>query len=235
MSDDRILIVEDDPDIADLVEIHVDDLNLALDRATDGEAGLELALSRTYRLVILDLMLPKLNGLEVLKRIRKERETLPVLLLTAKGEELDKVVGLELGADDYVTKPFSIRELMARVKAILRRTSGAPEAAVDGPVVETRGLTLDLDKRKVTLRGKQIELTAKEFDLLALFARNPGKVFSRNDLLDQVWGYQFEGYGHTVNSHINRLRNKVEENPAEPALITTVWGVGYRFAEEESS
>jgi len=235
VSDDRILIVEDDPDIADLVEIHVGDLNLSLDRATDGETGLELALSREYRLVLLDLMLPKLNGLEILKRIRKERETLPVLLLTAKGEELDKVVGLELGADDYVTKPFSIRELMARVKAILRRTSGGPEAQPDGPVVETRGLTLDLDKRKVMLRGKQIELTAKEFDLLALFARNPGKVFSRNDLLDQVWGYQFEGYGHTVNSHINRLRNKIEENPAEPALITTVWGVGYRFAEEEAT
>jgi DNA-binding response OmpR family regulator len=235
VAEPRVLIVEDDPDIADLVEIHLGDLNVGLDRASDGETGLELALSRDYRLVILDLMLPKLDGLEVLKRIRRERETLPILLLTAKGEELDKVVGLELGADDYVTKPFSIRELMARVKGILRRTTLAAEAVADGPVIETRGLRLDLEKRRVSIRGKRIELTAKEFDLLTLFARHPGKVFSRNDLLDQVWGYQFEGYGHTVNSHINRLRSKIEVNPAEPGLITTVWGVGYRFAEDDAT
>ena len=157
-------------------------------------------------------------------------------MLTAKSEELDKVLGLELGADDYLTKPFSIRELIARIKAILRRieTERETSSETDKPeILEFDNLVIDTLKRKVTLGGKALELTAKEFDLLLIFARHPGRTYDRQQLLDQVWGYHFDGYDHTVNSHINRLRNKVEKDPANPKFIKTVWGVGYRFAEME--
>jgi DNA-binding response OmpR family regulator len=196
-----------------------------------------MALKGDYRLVILDLMLPGLDGLEVCKRIRKERDTLPILMLTARSEEFDKVLGLELGADDYLTKPFSIRELVARIKAIVRRSSrsGAGAAAPTAAAIEIHDLSIHLEKRRVIQEDRTIELTPKEFDLLVLFASHPGRVFTRDELLNQVWGYQFEGYGHTVNSHINRLRSKIERDPSEPELITTVWGVGYRFAEPEGS
>ena len=231
--DQRILIIEDDPEIADLVELHFRDHNFELDRAANGEDGLEMALANTYDAVLLDLMLPGLDGVEVCKRLRTEKNV-PIIMLTAKSEELDRVLGLELGADDYVTKPFSVRELIARVKAVLRRAGGAAANGDQPGTISIAGIEIDREKRTVTLNSARVELTAKEFDLLTLFALNPGRVFRRNELLDKVWGYQFEGYGHTVNSHINRLRNKIEENPAEPALITTVWGVGYRFAEEEA-
>lgn len=229
---DKILLVEDDTDIATLLDLHIQDLGYGLDHAADGETGLQMALKGDYRLVILDLMLPKLDGLDVCKRIRAQKEGLPILMLTSKSEEFDKVLGLELGADDYVTKPFGIRELMARVKALIRRTK--PTEETDDQELLTWGpLVIYLEKRRVERAGERIELTSKEFDLLVLFARHPGRVYSRDHLLDLVWGYQFEGYNHTVNSHINRLRAKIESDPAHPELIKTVWGVGYRFAEEE--
>jgi DNA-binding response OmpR family regulator len=159
---------------------------------------------------------------------------MPILMLTARSQEIDRVLGLEIGADDYVTKPFSIRELVARVKALLRRVQADREAAetmADKGRVEIGDLAMDFDKRRVTRAGAPVELTAKEFDLLALFSRTPGRTYSRTDLLNLVWGYQFEGYEHTVNSHINRLRAKIEEDPAHPRYLKTVWGVGYRFAE----
>lgn len=232
----RILIIEDDPNIIDLVEIHLRDLGYELDKASDGQEGLQKALGSSYSLIILDLMLPGLDGLEVCKRIRSRNDYVPILMLTAKSEELDKVLGLELGADEYITKPFSIRELIARVKAIFRRMEVNQEKTDEGSdrkVVEFVDLTIDFEKRKVSLSGKSLELTTKEFDLLALFAQNPGRTYSRNELLDRVWGYQFSGYDHTVNSHINRLRAKIEKDPSNPVFIKTVWGYGYRFVEAE--
>lgn len=231
----RILVIEDDPDIADLLRIHLSDLGYAIDRVADGKTGLDKALHGVYALVILDLMLPELDGLEVCKRIRTQDPYLPILMLTAKAEELDKVLGLELGADDYLTKPFSIRELIARVKALFRRIEIDQENLQRDALQPLRygDLTVDAEKRKVTLRDKIIELTAKEFDLLMLFAQHPGRAYSRQELLDLVWGYQYAGYSHTVNTHINRLRSKIEDDPSVPRYIKTVWGLGYRFAEAE--
>ncbi len=232
----HILIIEDDPHVADLVEIHLKDLGCELERAHDGLSGLQRALQHDYALIILDLMLPGLDGLALCKRLRAENAVVPILMLTAKAEEFDKVLGLELGADDYLTKPFSIRELMARIKALLRRREVARELAAKPHATEELSfeeLRIYLNKRKVTLAGQSLELTAKEFDLLVLFASHPGRAYSRSDLLDLVWGHQFEGYEHTVNSHINRLRSKIEKDPARPKFIQTVWGVGYRFVEME--
>jgi len=231
----KVLIIEDDPDIGDLLELHLKDLDMNLDRAVDGESGLDKALDNEYELVILDLMLPKMNGLDVCKKIREKKKSLPILMLTAKTEEFDKVLGLELGADDYLTKPFSIRELIARIKAIIRRVNAVIEDQNVDDVSELQfgELNINLEKRRVLLNGALIELTAKEFDLLALFAANPGKAYTRENLLNQVWGYQFTGYEHTVNSHINRLRAKIEKDPSQPRYIKTVWGVGYKFAEYE--
>jgi len=231
----QILVVEDDPDIGQLVEMHLTESGYKVDRAMDGQTGLEKALDGDYSLVILDVMLPRMDGLEVCKHIRAEKKSLPILMLTSRSEEFDKVLGLELGADDYVTKPFSLRELMARVKAMIRRVNAVKEDSNEDSPAELSfsDLTINMEKRKVTRSGKVVELTAKEFDLLALFAQNPGRAYSRQELLDIVWGYHFDGYDHTVNSHINRLRGKVEENAAEPKYIKTVWGVGYRFVEPE--
>lgn len=230
----RILLIEDDAEIADLCAIHLQDAGYRLERVADGEAGLRKAAGGAYALVILDLMLPGLDGLEVCKRLREMDSRLPILMLTAKAEEIDKVLGLELGADDYLTKPFSIREFIARVKAILRRTQMLNERGAGEPVeLVYDGLTINLEKRRVTLGGTPVELTAKEFDLLAHFATNPGKPYNREQLLNQVWGYSFSGYEHTVNSHINRLRAKIEVNPSSPRFVITVWGYGYRFADRE--
>ena len=231
---DTVLIIEDDKDIADVVAMNLRDLGLQTDRAVDGRAGLQKALEAEYSLVILDLMLPKMDGLTVCTRIREKNPFTPILMLTAKSEELDRVLGLEIGADEYVTKPFSVRELVARVKALLRRVQADREAVAgrgDKRRIEVGDLVMDFDKRKVTLAERTVDLTVKEFDLLALFARNPGRTYSRTDLLNLVWGYQFEGYEHTVNSHINRLRSKIERDPGRPRYLRTVWGVGYRFAE----
>lgn len=235
MKDRKVLLIEDDPDIADLLEIHLQDLDLVLDRAEDGLTGLEKALNNDYELLILDLMLPRLNGLDICKKIRETKKSLPILMLSAKTEEFDKVLGLELGADDYLTKPFSIRELLARIKALIRRVNAVIEdqSATDQVEVSYGPLSINNEKRRIILDGEKVELTAKEFDLLALFSANPGKAYSRESLLNLVWGYQFSGYEHTVNSHINRLRAKIESDPAQPKFIKTVWGVGYKFAEYE--
>ena len=230
----RILIIEDDPNIASVIEIHLKDLGYDLHCAYDGQAGLQKALENDYALIILDLMLPKLGGLEVCKGIRDHNKFTPILMLTARTEELDKVLGLEVGADAYITKPFGIREFIARVKAIFRRIEADKKQMVaDGErtQLDFAELSIDLDRRKVTVAGQIVELTAKEFDLLSLFAKNPGKTYNRHALLDMVWGYQYDGYDHTVNSHINRLRNKIERDPANPRFIKTLWGVGYRFSE----
>ncbi len=232
----KVLAIEDDQELADLLEIHLSDLDMELDRAYDGERGLQKALKNHYDLIILDLMLPKMPGLDVCKEIRNQNKSVPILMLTAKSEEVDKVLGLELGADDYMTKPFSIRELVARVKSIIRRMEAVREATNPEETVKELDfgeLKIFTEKRKVLLKGQPIELTAKEFDLLTLFASNPGKAYTRENLLNIVWGYQFTGYEHTVNSHINRLRAKIENDPSNPVYIKTVWGVGYQFAEVE--
>lgn len=232
----KILIIEDDPHISELLEIHLGDLGYELKHAVDGVAGVEKFEEDEYALVILDLMLPKLDGFEVCKQIRAQNTYTPILMLTSKSEELDKVLGLELGADDYITKPFSIRELVARIKAIFRRIEADKEKATANSKSEELifgDLKIYLDKRKVLLDKTPIELTAKEFDLLALFASNPGRAYSRQQLLDIVWGYQFDGYEHTVNSHINRLRSKIEQDPANSKYVKTVWGIGYSFVEPE--
>ncbi len=230
---EKVLIVEDDKEIADVVAMNLRDLGLDAERAVTGPAGLEKALQGGHALIVLDLMLPQMDGLAVCTRIREKDRLTPILMLTAKSDEVDRVVGLEIGADDYVTKPFSVRELVARVRALLRRVHADREALAAGGRIEIGGLVLDPVLRKVTADGRVAELTAKEFDLLALFARSPGRTYSRSDLLSLVWGYQFEGYEHTVNTHINRLRSKIESDPGHPRYLRTVWGVGYRFAEPQ--
>lgn len=230
-----ILIIEDDKDIANLICLHLKDLEFQCDWISDGTQGYEKALSGKHSLIILDLMLPGMDGFEVCKKLRAEKIQTPILMLTAKTEEIDKVLGFEFGADDYLAKPFGIRELVARVKAIVRRNALITEAGQphQKKILKFHSLSIELDKRKVILNNKVIDLTAKEFDLLVLFASNPGRVYNRQELLDIVWGYQFDGYDHTVNSHINRLRTKIETDASNPDFIQTVWGVGYKFAEEE--
>lgn len=228
----RILVVEDDHDIAHLVELHLRDLGSEVTIAHDGSRGLELALRRTFDLIILDLTLPGTDGLEICRQLRGKTNYTPVLMLTARSADVDRIVGLELGADDYLTKPFNVRELVARVKALLRRVEALKQETRDPATILQSGyLTIDVEKRTVRAGGQVVELTAKEFDLLLHFARNPGRVYTRTQLLDQVWGYGHDGYEHTVNSHINRLRSKIERDHAQPAIILTVWGVGYKFAE----
>jgi len=231
----KVLLIEDDHDIAELVAMHLRDEDCEVEIHHDGREGLAAAESGKHDLLILDLMLPNLDGLSICRQLRGGERYLPILMLTAKSSELDRVLGLELGADDYLTKPFSIRELVARVKALFRRTeamgSARHESASEGKPLQCGTMLIDEAKRTVTIAGKPVDLTAKEFDLLLHFARHPGRVYSRVQLLDQVWGYGHEGYEHTVNSHINRLRAKIEQDPANPHYILTVWGVGYKFTE----
>ncbi len=229
-----VLIVEDNPGIAQLVQMHVEDLGCRALVENRGDSGLARYQQGGVDLVILDLMLPGLDGLAVCREIRAGTGYVPVLMLTAKSSELDRVLGLEMGADDYLTKPFSVAELAARVKALFRRVdamSASPEPAQEPTVIECDGLEIDPVRRRVQVRGEEAELTAREFDLLWHFATNPGRVFSRMQLLDAVWGYNHEGYEHTVNTHINRLRGKIEPELANPHFIQTVWGVGYRFRD----
>lgn len=230
----KVLIIEDDQDIAHLIDLHLKDMSFGVQTATNGMLGLSMAQQGKYDLIILDLMLPKLDGLEICKRLRGGENHTPILMLTAKSTELDRVIGLELGADDYLTKPFSIRELIARVKAILRRVSlraeSLPEIGTER--IQVNGLSIDPLRHEVMIDDAKVELTAREFDLLHYFVRNPGRVLSRAQLLDQVWGYGHDGYEHTVNSHINRLRKKIEHDPEHARYILTVWGVGYKFAEQ---
>ena len=231
----KILVIEDNKDLAHLLEIHLRDLSYHVDLAFEGTKGLAKAEATTYDLIVLDLMLPGMDGLEICRRLRNRGGYTPILMLTSKSSELDRVLGLEMGADDYVTKPFSIRELLARVKAIFRRVEELKSEKKESPpaLIKSGELALDVQKRHVTMKGKTVELTAKEFDLLCHFARQPGRVFTRSQLLDSVWGYGHDGYEHTVNSHINRLRAKIEYNPAQPKYVLTVWGVGYKFTDIE--
>lgn len=230
----KILVIEDDPDISELVSLHLRDLGYTVEVKMDGDSGLQCALSGDFHLVILDLMLPGVNGLEICTKIRSGLSYTPILMLTAKSSEVDRVVGLETGADDYLTKPFSIHELLARVKAIFRRvdsiSTGNQHVKRN---ITNGGLLIDLEKRQVQIEGNAVELTAKEFDLLVQFAGNPGRVYSRKQLLDLVWGYQHDAYEHTVNSHINRLRRKIEPDPNKPKFLITVWGVGYKFSDAQ--
>ena len=231
----RILIAEDEADIAQLIELHLRDAGMDVVHKVAGNESLELAMQETFDLLILDLRLPGLSGLEVCRRLRLAGKDLPILMLTAKSSELDRVLGLELGADDYVSKPFSPLELTARVKAILRRVSTMQRLNSnnsDSERLKCGEFTIDSRTRTVAKNGNKIELTAKEFELLHHFAKSPEQVFSRSDLLDKVWGYGHDGYEHTVNSHINRLRAKIEIDPASPQKILTVWGVGYKFTPE---
>ena len=236
MTPRTILVIEDDPDIAHLVHLHLRDTGYDVDVAQDGTVGLQQALSKSYDLIILDLMLPGIGGLELCRKLRGSSQYSFILMLTAKSTELDRVLGLEVGADDYLTKPFSILELLARVKALFRRMDALRSQAPRGKPLTIRvgDLVIEADKRKVQRRGCSVELTAKEFDLLLHFAQHPGQVYTRATLLDTVWGYSHEGYEHTVNSHINRLRAKIEDDTSRPQYILTVWGVGYSFSEEWS-
>jgi len=230
----RILVIEDDLDMAGIIEDQLKDAGYEVTVSHNGASGLEIARKQEHDLVVLDLMLPETDGLEICRHIRAMPGYTPILMLTALSSEIDKVVGLEMGADDYMTKPFSLRELVARVRTILRREdtyrAGKTE---DGTEQIRRGdLVIDTGKRRVTRSGTPIDLTGKEFDLLLHFARKPGRVYSRQQLLDQVWGYGFEGYAYTVNTHINKLRSKLEPDRDNPRYIQTVWGVGYRFADD---
>ena len=227
----NILIVEDNVDLASLIELHLGDINCIADIAHDGGKAITLYEKNNYDLVILDIMLPVMDGIEVCKRMREQGSYIPIIMLTSKSSEIDRVVGLEVGADDYITKPFSIPELLARIKAQFRSIEALaqPQSQEDKEDIKIGDMAIHLANRQVRIKDKDIELTAREFDLLVYFAQHPGQVFTRTQLLDHVWGYQFEGYEHTVNTHINRLRIKIEEDAAKPFYILTVWGVGYKF------
>ena len=227
----NILIIEDDHDIIKLLEIHLNDLIYNTSKALDGEVGLKMALQNEYDLILLDLTLPSMDGVEICKKLRSKKNT-PIIMLTAKSEEIDRVLGLEIGADDYITKPFSIRELLARIKAVMRRSDVKGKTEKNSSSISAEGLHIDIDKRKVLLKDRKIELSPKEFELLVLMASNPGRNYTRTELLNMIWGYNFEGYEHTVNSHINRLRAKIESDMANPFYILTTWGVGYKFNED---
>jgi DNA-binding response OmpR family regulator len=226
----QILVIEDEPGIVDFLERGLRAQGFDVITAMDGTSGAAAASDQDVDLVVLDLMLPGVDGLEICRRLRAERRYTPILMLTARSTELDRVLGLEMGADDYLTKPFSVLELVARVKAIFRLVDMLASPSSGGPVtIESKDLKIDIEKREVTVRNAPISLTAKEFQLLLHFAENPGRVYTRSQLLDQVWGYSHSGYEHTVNSHINRLRAKIEIDPNSPEYIQTVWGVGYKF------
>lgn len=228
----KVLIIEDDPEITNLLKIHLTDLDCDVTKAFDGRTGLNLALGNSFDLIILDIMLPELDGFEVCKELRKRENNTPILMLTSKSEEMDKVLGLEFGADDYMTKPFGIREFIARVKAIFRRIDVSTKTEDDLKTLDFGLLKIDGSKRIVLLEKNRIELTPKEFDLLYLLGSSPGRTFSRESLLNSIWGYQYGGYEHTVNSHINRLRIKIEKDVNKPNYILTTWGIGYRFNDQ---
>ena len=226
----RILIVEDDVHIAELLRMHLGDEGYAVEHAADGETGAAMLERGPWDALVLDLMLPGIDGLEICRRARAMTRYTPIIMASARSSEVHRILGLELGADDYLAKPFSVLELVARVRALLRRADAlARNARLDAGTLEADGLSIDPLARELRVDGRTVELTPREFDLLYFFARHPGKVFSRMDLLNQVWGYQHDGYEHTVNTHINRLRLKVEADPANPSRILTVWGRGYKF------
>jgi len=228
-----ILIIEDNEDMAQLLALHLRDLKYTVKLCFDGTSGLEQITNNQFNLVILDLMLPGCDGLSICKSIRSKPDYTAILMLTAKASELDRVTGLETGADDYVTKPFSLSELLARIKAIFRRMDALESnpTNMSTSLLQRGLLNINLENRQVTVKGNVVDLTMKEFDLLVFFASHPARVYTRNELLNQVWGMGYEGYEHTVNSHINRLRVKIEDDPKKPVYIQTVWGIGYKFSE----
>src|SRR5262245_19684181 len=227
----RILIVEDDTHIAELMCMHLQDEGYSVERAADGDAGAKLLERGPWDALVLDLMLPGIDGLEICRRARAMARYTPIIITSARSSEVHLILWLELDADDYLAKPFSVLELVARTRALLRRADAlARNARLESGSVELDGLQIDPVAREVWLDGSAIELTPREFDLLHFFARHPGKVFSRLELLNQVWGYRHDGYEHTVNTHINRLRIKIEADPARPRRILTVWGRGYKLA-----
>lgn len=228
----RVLLVEDDAHIADLLSLHLRDEGLEVVHRARGDEGLQQLEKGGWDALVLDIMLPGVDGLEICRRARAMARYTPIIIISARASEVHRILGLEIGADDYLAKPFSVLELVARVKALLRRVDAmAQNARLDAGSLSIGGLSIDPVARDARLEGARLDLTPREFDLLYFFARQPGKVFSRMDLLNAVWGYRHEGYEHTVNTHINRLRAKVEADPAQPARILTVWGRGYKFAE----
>jgi DNA-binding response OmpR family regulator len=226
----RVLVVDDEKLIVKGIRFSLEQDGMEVDCAYDGEEAVNLAKEKEYDIVLLDIMLPKLNGFEVCQQIR-EFSSMPIVMLTAKGDDMDKILGLEYGADDYITKPFNILEVKARIKAIMRRTGKKAEQVADKKVVQIGDLKLDCEGRRVYISGKEINLTAKEFDVLELLVFNPNKVYSRENLLNIVWGYEYPGDVRTVDVHIRRLREKIESNPSEPKYVHTKWGVGYYFQE----
>ena len=224
----KVLVVDDEKLIVKGIRFSLEQDGMEVDCAYDGEEALECAKNKEYDMILLDLMLPKMNGLEVCQQIR-EFSDVPIIMLTAKGEDMDKILGLEYGADDYITKPFNILEVKARIKAIMRRAGKTAAQETKAKVVEVGELRLDCESRRVFIGSREINLTAKEFDVLELLVFNPNKAYSRENLLNIVWGYEYPGDVRTVDVHIRRLREKLEENPAEPDHILTKWGVGYYF------
>jgi DNA-binding response OmpR family regulator len=236
---DTILVVEDDQDIADLITLNLQELSLTVEHCLTGESALMKLQDNDYALVLLDVMLPGISGLDVCRQLREQKPEQVILMLTSRNSEIDRVLGIELGADDYMTKPFSVRELQARVRSQLRRVhllSKLAQQQMEKRMPEqylTLGhLKIDNISHQASLAGKNVELTSTEFDLLFYLASHPDQVFSREQLLSSVWGYHHSGYEHTVNSHINRLRNKVEKNATKPEIVQTVWGVGYKLSRE---
>ena len=227
----KILIVDDEPLIVKGLKYSLEQDNYEADSAMDGEEALNKFFAGRYDLVLLDVMLPKVDGIEVCQRIR-EKSTVPIIMLTAKGEDMDKILGLEYGADDYMTKPFNILEVKSRIKAIFRRTAMMQKESTQS-ILTVRDMRINLNNRSVTIGQKEINLTAKEFDLLQLFVSNRGKVFSRENLLETIWKYDYLGDLRTVDVHIRRLREKIEKNPAQPEFIFTKWGVGYYFTDKD--
>ena len=235
LADKRVLVIEDDQDIAQLLLVHFSDIYRHVHAVNNGLAGFDAALNKPWDIILLDIRLPGMDGLEICKQLRSHNVMTPILMLTSKSSELDQVLGFEIGADDYVTKPFRLMELSARVKALLRRAhliSPIISETEQATKISLGQLSLDIDKRKVIFDGQKIELTSREFNLLTHFAKFPGKVFSRMELLDSVWGISHQGYEHTVNSHINRLRSKLSTVLEGKHCIETVWGVGYKLSEE---
>lgn len=236
---DNILVVEDDQDIADLVTLSLQEIGLTVEHCLSGEVALDKFAKQNYDLVMLDVMLPGISGLDVCRQLREQKPEQVILMVTSRNSEIDRVLGLELGADDYMTKPFSVRELQARVRGQLRRVhllSRLSQQQLEKKLPEqylTLGaLQIDNISHRATLNGKNVDLTSTEFDLLFYLASHPDQVFSREQLLSSVWGYHHSGYEHTVNSHINRLRNKVERNATKPEIVQTVWGVGYKLCRQ---
>ena len=224
----KVLVVDDEKAIVKGIRFSLEQDGMEVDCAYDGEEALSMARENEYDMILLDLMLPKLDGLSVCQQIR-EFSNVPIVMLTAKGEDMDKILGLEYGADDYITKPFNILEVKARIKAIMRRAARQEKTDDQSKVLQVGDLQLDSESRRVFIDGKEMNLTAKEFDVLELLALHPNKVYSRENLLNLVWGYEYPGDVRTVDVHIRRLREKIEKNPSEPRYVHTKWGVGYYF------